>query len=81
MISLLNAPYDKKLRIVGILGGHGIRRRLLSLGFCKNHIIALDSKSIFRGPVLIRDMNNETSVALGRGIAKNIMVEVVEPER
>jgi len=69
MISLINAPYDKKLRIVGILGGHGIRRRLMSLGFYKNHIIA------------IRDVNSDTSVALGRGIAKNIMVEVVEPEK
>lgn len=81
MISLINAPYDKNLRIVSILGGHGIRRRLLSLGFHKNHIIALDSKSIFRGPVLIRDVNTDTSVALGRGIAKNIMVEIVEPEK
>jgi len=81
MISLINAPYDKKLRIVGILGGHGIRRRLLSLGFHKNHIIALDSKSIFRGPVLIRDVNTDTSVALGRGIAKNIMVEILESEK
>jgi Fe2+ transport system protein FeoA len=77
MISLVQAPYDKQLRIVNILGGHGVRRKLLSLGFHKNDIIELDSRSILRGPVLVRDLTSDTSVALGRGIAQKIMVEIV----
>ncbi len=78
MISLIQAPCDKQLRIVNIQGGHGVRRRLLSLGFHKNHLIELDSRSIFGGPLLVRDLTSDTSVALGRGIARNIMVEIVD---
>lgn len=77
MISLIKAPHDTPLRIVNIIGGHGVRRRLLALGFHKNHIIELDSQSIFRGPVLVKDVTSDTSVALGRGIAQKIMVEIV----
>lgn len=77
MINLTQAPYDKQLRIMHILGGHGVRRRLLSLGFHKNHIIELDSRSILRGPILVRDLTSDTSIALGRGIAQKIMVEIV----
>ena len=78
MISLAHAPCDKQLRIINILGGHGVRRRLLSLGFHKNDIIELDSRSILGGPVLVRDLTSDTSVALGRGIAQKILVEVVD---
>jgi Fe2+ transport system protein FeoA len=77
MMSLINAPADKRLKIVGIFGGHGIHRKLLSLGFHKNDIIELDSKTIFKGPVLVTDVSSGTSVALGRGIAQKIMVEIV----
>jgi len=78
MISLANAPYDKQLKIIRIVGGHGVRRRLLSLGFHKNDIIELDSRSIFGGPLLVRDLSSDTSVALGRGIAQKIMVEILD---
>jgi Fe2+ transport system protein FeoA len=77
MIRLTNAPTDKQLKIVSIGGGHGMRRKLLSLGFHKDDIIELDSRSILRGPILVRGLTSETSVALGRGIAQNIMVEIV----
>ena len=77
MISLIQAPHDTPLRIIDFKGGHGIRRRLLALGLHRNHIIELDSRSIFRGPVLIKDVTSDTSIALGRGIAQKIMVEIV----
>lgn len=53
-----------------------MRRRLLSLGLHKNDIIELDSRGILGGPVLIKDKTSDTSVAVGRGIAKKILVEV-----
>lgn len=78
MISLIDAPRDKSLKIVDFLGGHGMHRRLLSLGFHKNDIIELDSRSILGGPLLIKDLTSDTSVALGRGIARKIMVEIID---
>lgn len=73
----MNAPEDTSLRIVDVLGGHGVRRRLFALGFHKNDIIELDSRSILRGPILVRNLTIDTSVALGRGVARKIMVEVI----
>lgn len=81
MISLGNAPTDKPLKIVDFTGGHGIRRRLLALGFHKNDIIEIDSRSILGGPILIRDLTSDTSVALGRGIAQKIMVEIIDEKK
>ena len=77
MISLIDAPDDKRLKIINISGGYNIHRKLLSLGFHKNDIIELDSKSILKGPILITDVSSGTSVALGRGIAQKIMVEII----
>jgi len=78
MISLIEAPRDKKVTIVRIEGGHGVRRRLLSLGFHKDDVLELDQKSILGGPVLIKNLTSDNSVALGRGIAKKVVVEIVE---
>lgn len=81
MISLMEAPTDKSLKIVEVQGGHGMRRRLLSLGFHRNDIIELDSRGILKGPLLVRNLTSDTSVAIGRGIAQKIMVEIVDEEK
>ncbi|GAH84521.1 unnamed protein product [marine sediment metagenome] len=81
MISLIQAPFDTPLRIAGIFGGHGVHRRLLALGFHKSDIIELDSRGILRGPVLIKNLTSDTSVALGRGIAQKILVELIDERK
>ena len=81
MISLINAPPDTPMRIMGISGGHGVRRRLFALGFHKEDIIELDSRGILHGPVLIKNLTSDTSVALGRGIAQKIMVEIIDERK
>ena len=81
MKSLLNAPTGNKLKIITIAGGYGVRRRLLSLGFHKNDLIELDSRSILGGPLLIKNLTSDTSVALGRGIARKIIVEIMHEEQ
>jgi Fe2+ transport system protein FeoA len=78
IISLAHAPQKKELRILEIRGGEGLRRRLLALGFHRDDIIELDSEGILRGPLLIKNITNDTSVALGRGVAHKIMVEVID---
>jgi len=78
MISLISATRNKQLKIIGVSGGHGVRRRLISLGLHRNNIIELDSHGVFGGAVLIKDISSDTSVALGRGVASKIMVEIVD---
>jgi len=77
MLSLIEAPLDKPLRIVQFLGGHGMRRKLMSLGIHVGDIIEVDSRSLFGGPVLIRSLTNNTTVAIGRGIARKILVTLI----
>ncbi len=81
MIDLTSAPRDTQLRIVDFFGGQGVHRRLMALGLHKNDIVEMDSKSILGGPILIKDLTSDTSVAVGRGIARSIMVEIVGEKR
>jgi Fe2+ transport system protein FeoA len=77
MMNLTTAPRDTQLRIVDFSGGHSVRRRLMALGLHKNDIVEMDSRSILGGPILIKDLTSDTSVAVGRGIARNILVEII----
>jgi Fe2+ transport system protein FeoA len=52
----------------------------MALGLHKNDLVELDSKSILGGPIVIRNLTTDASVAVGRGIARSIMVEIVDQE-
>ena len=80
MIRLSEAPHGRQLRIADVQGGEGVRRRLFALGFHKDDLIKVNSQGILRGPLLIKNLTADTSVALGRGIAHKIMVDFVPDE-
>lgn len=77
---LTEAPRGRRLRIAAVQGGEGVRRRLFSLGFHKDDLIVVDARGIFRGPLLIKNLTADTTVALGRGIAHKILVDIVPDE-
>ena len=60
--------------VVGILGGHGLIRRLDALGIRPGKKVTKLSSTIFRGPVILRA--NSTQVAVGFGMARKIIVEL-----
>jgi Fe2+ transport system protein FeoA len=72
---LIEAPFETPLRITGIMGGEGIRRRLLSLGFHPGDEVLVVSRGILKGPLLVRNLTADVTVALGRGVAQKIVVE------
>jgi ferrous iron transport protein A len=76
-MNLSQAPQGVRLKIVDISGGEQVRRRLLSLGFHKGDEIERIGQGILRGPLLIKMIRSGGSVAIGRGIAQKILVEVV----
>jgi Fe2+ transport system protein FeoA len=76
MIKLAEAPHGRALRLVDIQGGEGVRRRLFALGFHKDDLIEVNSQGILRGPLLIKNLTSDTSVAMGRGVAAKIMVDL-----
>ncbi|MBM3296302.1 MAG: ferrous iron transport protein A [Candidatus Aminicenantes bacterium] len=75
-MALSQAPSGVPLKIVSIDGGQGVRQRLFSLGLHIEDVIELQSQAILRGPVLVRNLASNTSLALGRGVAQKIVVEL-----
>ncbi len=75
-MNLIQAPQGVRLKIIDISGGEQVRRRLLSLGFHKGDEIERVGQGILRGPLLIKMIRSGGSVAIGRGIALKILVEV-----
>ncbi len=65
----------QKARVVEVRGGWGFRQRLSEMGILPDEIVTVASASLWKGPVLVRVNSNE--VALGRGVARKVMVEVL----
>jgi len=64
---------NRKVRVVSISGGWGIRQRLGCLGIHPGDMITVKKSAIMRGPILISVHGNQ--VALGRGVARRVVVE------
>jgi len=60
--------------VVGVMGGHGLIRRLDALGIRPGKKVAKLSSTLFRGPIILRV--NNTQVAVGFGMARKIIVEL-----
>ncbi len=76
-MNLANAPHNTPLRIADLAGGESARRRLMALGFHKGDVVELDGRAILRGPLLVRNCTSDTTIALGRGVAQKVLVELV----
>lgn len=63
-------------RVLDIQAGHGLLRRLNHLGIHLGDTIRLSGRGAFRGPLLVQI--HGTQVALGRGIARRILVEPLD---
>jgi ferrous iron transport protein A len=74
-INLSEASDQAELKIVLIAGGWGIRRHLNQIGIQPGDHVRVVRRAPFGGPVLIE--NHGTQVAVGRGMAENIRVEVL----
>ncbi len=75
-VSLVLLPPGTVARVVSIAGGYGKFRRLLEMGLSPGTLIRVVNNSA--GPVIIEARG--VTIALGRGLAKSLMVEVVGPE-
>ncbi len=76
MKTLLNITDGKKVKIIKIIGGRGIRQHLQCLGIHIGDIVTLKKSSFLGGPILLEV--NGCQVALGKGVASKIEVEEVE---
>ena len=60
--------------VLGVLGGHGLVRRLDALGIRPGKKVTKLGSTLFRGPVILRVDNAQ--VAVGFGMARKILVEI-----
>jgi ferrous iron transport protein A len=68
-------PPGRSATVLSVEGGHGVRRRLASMGLTVgSEVQSLISRG--RGPVVVAV--RQTRLALGRGIAEQVMVEPAE---
>ncbi len=61
--------------IVDFLGGYKLRKRLDALGIRRGKKVTKISNMVMNGPVTIK-LNNSNNIAIGRGMAKKIIVKV-----
>ena len=74
MMALDTVEVRKQVRVIMIEGGHRVRSHLNTLGIHVGDWLTVVERAPFRGPVLV-DING-TRLALGRGIAAKVRVEV-----
>ncbi len=72
---LLDAPKNKMLKIIGYRGGKGVGFKLSQLGLCPGREVKILRYAPLGGPVMV-DAEGR-SVAIGRGIASKVEVEVI----
>jgi len=74
MMALDTVDVKRQVRVMMIDGGHRVRSHLNTLGIHIGDWLTVVERAPFRGPVLVEI--NGTRLALGRGVAAKIQVEV-----
>jgi len=74
MIALTEAQLDQRLKIVKIEGCGSVERRLMELGLAIGSEVVIKDKSY--GPIILEAHGSK--IAIGRGMASKIFVEVLK---
>uniref|UniRef100_A0A7C2K298 Ferrous iron transport protein A n=1 Tax=candidate division WOR-3 bacterium TaxID=2052148 RepID=A0A7C2K298_UNCW3 len=77
-MSLDEARIDDVVVVKKIAAGHRALRRLASLGINIGDRIRVLHFGPFKGAILVEDLDSGVKVALGRGLAKKIIVEYAQ---
>jgi len=73
-MTLLNAPHREWLKVTGLSGGKNLRARLTQYGLFPGDCLRILRAAPMKGPLLVEVNGRE--IALGRGVAEKILVEV-----
>jgi ferrous iron transport protein A len=74
MTTLEHIELRSPAKVVAIDGGHGVCSHLNTLGIHVGDQIVVVDRAPFRGPILVEIHGSR--VALGRGVAKKVRVEI-----
>lgn len=76
VMPLVSVSAGEPVRVVDILGGHGLAARLEALGIRPGTHMIKRSEMFMRGPVTVEA--HGTQIAIGYGMASKILVEPVD---
>lgn len=65
----------EKVKVVEVKGGWGLRQKLSEIGIFPGQVVTVSNSGLWRGPLVVQVNSNE--VALGRGVARKVVAEVV----
>jgi len=74
MTTLEKVVVQREARVTEIRGGSGVRTHLNTLGIHVGDVLLVVERAPFRGPILVEV--HGTRVALGRGVARKVEVEL-----
>ena len=77
-VPLVSVSAGESVRVVDILGGHGLAARLEALGIRPGTTITKRSEMFMRGPVTVEA--HGTQIAIGYGMASKILVEPIRTQ-
>ena len=75
MMPLTMVSPGERVRMIAIQGGHTVRKRLADLGLTPGTVLQVVQANV-HGPLIIA-VKNDARLALGRGMAHKIQVELV----
>jgi ferrous iron transport protein A len=78
-MTLLDAPQMATLRVLSIDGGQRVRQQLREQGILPGITLRVVRRAPLGGPLLVEA--GGTVIALGRGVATKIVVEVTDAHR
>lgn len=73
-MTLLNAPQGQWVKVIALKGGESLRAHLTRYGLFEGDCLRVLRAAPLRGPLLVEVNGRE--IALGRGVAEKILVEV-----
>lgn len=75
MSSLAQLSPGQSARVISIEGGKGLQQKLQNLGI-REGVVVIKEKGMFSfGPIVVKA--GSTQIALGRGMASKVMVELL----
>ncbi len=73
-MSLLDLPVGTRAKVVGFSGGINSIRRIMAMGLKKGDEIEVLYRAVFGGPILVKNLSNGSQIAIGRGMARRIII-------
>jgi Fe2+ transport system protein FeoA len=77
-MSIADMKTGKRAKVKDFIGGWGLMRKVMALGIDPGDEIMVIVGMEEGGPFIIENITKGTKIAMGRGIARKIIVEEIE---